>query len=163
MKRASLPILVALLSSVFLLPADFGVAQPARSSVVAPPAPALFSARSAQVKGDALIVADLQEVNSKTAPGALGGRVLLSGDSGVELGLWVLKVDVDMARATPFLGEEGPGATFLKPGKPGPSGSEFVPFRAPVRVTLTHLDASGTTLRTEQQAVREIRRASAGR
>ena len=152
MKQASLPSLVALLACPFLLPVDPGVP----SSQTEAPA-ALFFARSARLDGDALLVADLREVDPKAGTGALGGRVLIGGEGAAELGLWTLTVGADMERTTPLLGKEGPGATFLKPGHNTTERSDFVPFRGPIRVKLTYLGADGSPRCTEERIVREIR------
>jgi len=60
------------------------------------------------------------------------------------------------ARATPFLGQEGPGATVQDPAVQPPQ-PVFVPFKVPVAVTLTELDADGMPCRTRHVAVRTFR------
>jgi hypothetical protein len=151
--------LLVLLAAASLLPGDPGTGQPPRPALD-PSRLAPFSAASVEVRGDTLVVADLREIPPKAAARDLAGRVLVGGDAGAELGLWTLKVAAGLARATPFLGQEGPGATVasmrnrtvVQPPQP-----DFVPFKVPVAVTLTDLDAGGMPGRPRHVTVRTIR------
>jgi hypothetical protein len=158
MARRALGGLLVLLAAASLLPGDPGTGQPAAQPAVVPARLAAFSAASVQVKGDTLTVTDLQEIDPKATGQDLAGRVLLGGGGSVKLGLWALKVGADMARATPFLGQEGPGGSVLgKPGTPAAPQPNCIPFKAPVGVTLTELDAGGLPCRTRQVWVCMIR------
>jgi hypothetical protein len=159
MARAALAVFLVLLGVATLLPADPGTSSAAQELSVAANLLAPYSAASAKVEGDALVLRDFRLVEKGTPGRQLAGRLLLNGGKEVVLGLWGLKVAGDMARATPLLGHEGPGQTFLNPRRPG-GGSPvpaFVPFRRPVRLTLIPLDARGAPCTPRQVEVREIR------
>jgi hypothetical protein len=153
----SLAGLLVLLGCASLLLGDSGTPPPAQPVTIAPAWLAPFSAASVQVDGDTLSVADLEAIDPKASGRDLAGRVLIGGKGEAELGLWVLHVGTAMERATPFLDQEGPGGSVGKPGDRAPAPRLFVPFRTPVPVTLTFLDAGGLPCRTRQLKVREIR------
>jgi hypothetical protein len=157
MARRSLAGLLVLLAGASLLPGDPGTGQPAPRPALDTSRLARFSAASVQVRGDTLVVAGLQDIPPQTAGRDLAGRVLVGADPGAELGLWTLKVAAGMVRATPFLGREGPGVTLLDPAVLQPPQPVFVPFKVPVAVTLTDLDAGGMPSRTRHVTVRTIR------
>ncbi|HVS38591.1 MAG TPA: hypothetical protein VMS17_23750 [Gemmataceae bacterium] len=148
MTRTSLTGLVVLFAPAFLWAGD----------VSAPP-PAPFSAKSARVDGETLILTDLQQTDPKADRSKLAGRVLIDGDGDAKLGLFALKVGVDVQQAAPFMGREGPGGSILKTPPPMDSSPavNFVPFYAPVRETLTDLDANGAVSRIRHVTIRTMR------
>ena len=159
MTRASLAALLLLLGCAALLPGETRTSQPMQELSIRPALLAPFSAASAKVKGETLILTDLRDIDENTQGRQLAGRVLLQGDKDVLLALWVLKVGGDMARATPLLGHEGPGQTFLNPGRPGGENRFFDPpatFRRPVRLTLIPLDPRGAPRPARQVTIRTI-------
>jgi hypothetical protein len=160
MARSSLAGLLVLLGAASLLPGDPGTGHLAPPPAIAPARLAPFSAASVQVRGDTLVVTDLEEIDAKASGRDLARRVLIGGDGGAEMGLWVLKVAAAMARATPFLGREGPGGAMSKQATREVPQPDFVPFKVPVAVTLTDLDAGGTPCRTRQMTVGTIRLAA---
>jgi hypothetical protein len=161
MARASLAALLLLFGGTSLVPADSGSCPPAQELSIVADLLAPFSAEAGKVEGDTLILLDLRDVRKGTRGQQLAGRVLLDGDKDVLWPLWVLAVGGNMARATPLLGREGPGAGFPrsldKLGGVIPVSDPPVLFRTPVRLTLIPLDSRGAPCSPRQVTVRKIR------
>ena len=109
-----------------------GEATPA--AVVRIEGPPAFAARSARIVGGRLEVA---------GPDArvVGGRVLVCIDGPDDLSLWAALVGWRMSRATPLLGQEGPGRRLAD--APPHDTSQAQPLAQPVQVTLVFVGRSG--------------------
>ena len=156
MARTSLAIMLILLSGTSLLPGASGTRPPAHEVSIVANLLAPMSAASAKVEGNTLVLSDLRDVEIGTQGRQLAGRVLLQADRNVLLALWVLRVGSDMARATPFLGHEGPGTNILRLGGARVAPSP-VTFRRPVWLTLIPLDSTGAPRALRQVKIRQIR------
>jgi hypothetical protein len=116
-----------------------------------------FSAATVQIRKQRLIVTDLQPIEKEATSRQKAGRVLIRCSPEVALKWWASQVGINMARATPFLGYERPGTTFLKIG---PQGKEeravVIPFDSPVRVTLVYLNHKGCAERKRSVMIKEV-------
>ncbi len=117
-------------------------------------------ARCLPVRAGRLVVSDLQQVDPAKRPRPTG-RVLVYCEGNprngwARLELFAVVLGREMKRATPFLGEEGPGKRLLQVG-PGKGGrSRFVVPTDPIRVTLVWVDGRGKVSRVETTRIREV-------
>ena len=154
MSRTALTGLLVLLGTAPLLLGDAKQWDVPPAPVFVPAAVARFSAASALVEGDTLLLTDLVKVGREATGKDLAGRTVIGGGADVELALFTLRAGLRMAEATLFLGQEGPGKSFLQPGTV-PRSAAF-PFKAPVRVLLLPLGHDGTPGRPRTVTVRRI-------
>jgi hypothetical protein len=103
------------------------------AALTGPDGPPVFTARAVRVVGDRLEV---------VGPDDPAGRVRVYPDGNDALPLWAVVVGRRMRRATPALGQEGPGRTFAELAQQQrPSGD--VPLGRPVVVAVVTEGASG--------------------
>src|SRR5262245_60522568 len=127
----------------------------ALTATVSPAALAPYSAASARLEGDSLVLDDLEPVGREAHAEALAGRVLIRGDRRAFI---ALVAHERMARAVPLRGQERPGATLRQLVRPGRAAvAVAIPLTAPVRVKLIFLGAEGDPSHPREVIVRVFR------
>ena len=114
-----------------------------------------------------LVTAGYHPIETKEQARKLSGEVLISCSEPAELRgrgdllLWAHWVGARMARATPFLGREGPNARILRMGPdPASKAVPFLPLTNPMKLTLVFIDRRGQVYRTERHDIIELAHAS---
>jgi hypothetical protein len=134
----------------------------------------LLTARSASIQGPRwvlgphfipvlavrLVASDVQLVVPERRS-RLTGRVLLYcegnvGNGWAELDLYVAVVAMQMQRAIPFLGHEGPGMNLLEIAPPNRNQAWHNMQTDPIRVLLVYVNAKGTVDRIVTTRIREL-------
>jgi hypothetical protein len=111
-----------------------------------------------------LVTAGYHPIETKEQARKLSGEVLISCSEPAELRgrgdllLWAHWIGVEMARATPFLGNERPKGNVLRDG---PTPKAFsLPLKNPMKVTLVFVDKTGHVRQTERHDIIELAHAS---
>jgi hypothetical protein len=115
-------------------------------ALTGPDVPPVFTARAVRVVGDRLEVVGIDDP---------AGRVRVYADGNDSLSLWAVVVGRRMERATPFLGEEGPGRNIAEMKRERPSGD--VPLGRPVVVALVTEGASGAARQVRAARITSVR------
>jgi hypothetical protein len=114
-----------------------------------------------------LVTTGLRPIETKEQACKLRGEVLIYCSEPEKLRgwgdlfLWLHSVGGEMARATPFLGREGPGKSVLRMGRDSATDVlPSLPLKNPIKVTLVFLDRRGRVSRTERHDIIELAHAS---
>jgi hypothetical protein len=109
-----------------------------------------------------LVTTGLRPIETEQQARKLTGMVLIYCSEPASLRGWgdlLLAVDytgTKMARATPFLGYEGPKANFLQIGPDRKTGTLALPLKSPLNFTLVHVDRHGRIQRVERRDIIDL-------
>jgi hypothetical protein len=108
-----------------------------------------------------LVTVGFHRIDTAAEACKVSGEVLIScsepvpGGAWGNLVLWLHAVGGDLARATPFLGREGPGGNVLW-NRPDPAAAPPLSLTAPVELTLAFVNGQGEVYRSERRQVLEL-------
>jgi hypothetical protein len=155
MSRLALLTLVGGLGLSIFLMAHLGDRTAIHGLAVPPDRHAPFSAATVAVHQGCLLATDMDFVDPGTSYRQLTRRVLIYTEGRPGLELFAATVGRKMVQATPFLGQEGPGTSFMK-ATPRSKESAPVVFADPVPVTLVSLDRSGIPYRVRRVTIQKV-------